>query len=247
MSDWDFTTPQPDYERLQTAGPSEILTWASETIDRLAMATSFQASGLVQLHLLRAIRPDIPVLFLDTGFHFTETLEFRDRIVEMWDLKLVVLTGEHDGPTRQAEVYGPELYRREPDLCCRINKVEPLQFALEEYDAWVSGIRRDQSPLRARTPVIEAQLLPSGTEILKLHPLANWTRGDVDSYIRRHGIPTHPLLEQAFGCIGCWQCTRALRAGETERDGRWDGFAKTECGIHTFGKQDAARETEAEQ
>jgi phosphoadenosine phosphosulfate reductase len=243
----EFTTPHPDYGRLEAAGPHEILAWASDTIDRMALATSFQASGLVLLHLLRDIRPDIPVLFLDTGFHFGETLEFRDRIVEIWDLKLVVLTGNHGGPEGQAARHGPELYRRDPDLCCRINKVEPLQLALEEYDAWVSGIRRDQSPLRARTPVIEAQLLPSGNEILKLHPLANWAREDVNSYLRRHAIPTHPLLERGFGATGCWPCTRALRAGETDRDGRWDGFAKSECGIHTFGKKEGARETEAEQ
>jgi phosphoadenosine phosphosulfate reductase len=243
----DFATPPSDYERLEQAGPRQILAWAADRVDRLAVATSFQSSGLVLLHHLLDIRPDVPVLFLDTGFHFQETLEFRDRIVESWDLKLVVVSGSHGSPRRQAEIYGPELYKRDPDLCCRINKVEPLQRALEEYDAWVSGIRRDQSPLRARTPVLEAQLLPSGNEILKLHPLANWTRAAVASYIRNHEIPTHPLLERGFGAIGCRPCTRALKLGETERDGRWDGFAKTECGIHTFGRRDVVRETEAEQ
>jgi phosphoadenosine phosphosulfate reductase len=247
MSIREYTSPDADYERLQRAGPREILEWAAGTVDRLAVATSFQSSGLVLLHYLLEIRPDLPVLFLDTGFHFPETLEFRDRIVGMWDLKLVVVSGAHGGPQGQTETYGAELYKRDPDLCCRINKVEPLQEALEEFDAWVSGIRRDQSPLRARTPVVEAQLLPSGNEILKLHPLANWTRAAVDAYIGRHGIPRHPLLEQGFGAIGCWPCTRALKNGESDRDGRWDGFAKTECGIHTFGRRDFVRETEAEQ
>jgi phosphoadenosine phosphosulfate reductase len=247
MTQWALTAPQADYERLDRAAPQEILRWAAASVERLALATSFQSSGLVLLHMLRRIRADVPILFLDTGFHFPETIAFRDRIVELWDLRLVVLAGEHRSPDRQAELYGRELYRRDPELCCRINKVEPLQRSLEEHDAWVSGIRRDQSPFRARTPVLEAQLLPSGNEILKIHPLANWTFEDVDDYIRRYEIPTHPLLERGFGAIGCWPCTRALRAGETERDGRWDGFAKTECGIHTFGRPNTIREMEAEQ
>jgi phosphoadenosine phosphosulfate reductase len=247
MTQWALTAPQADYERLDRATPREIMAWAAASVERLALATSFQSSGLVLLHMLRDIRADVPILFLDTGFHFPETIAFRDRIVEMWDLRLVVLAGEHGSPERQAQLHGRELYRRDPELCCRINKVEPLQRSLEEHDAWVSGIRRDQSPLRARTPVLEAQLLPSGNEVLKIHPLANWTFEDVDDYIRRYEIPTHPLLERGFGAIGCWPCTRALRAGESERDGRWDGFAKTECGIHTFGRPNTIRKMEAEQ
>jgi phosphoadenosine phosphosulfate reductase len=238
-----FASPDGDYDLLQEAHPHGVLDWAATTVDRLAVATSFQASGLVILHLLRDIRPDLPVLFLNTGFHFPETLEFRDRIVEMWDLKLVELTGEHGTPERQAELYGQRLFERDPNRCCHINKVAPLQNALEEYDAWISGLRRDQSPLRAATPVVEAQMLPSGTEVLKIHPLANWTKADVMGYIAMHDIPTNPLLERGFGSIGCWPCTRAVGAGEDERAGRWDGYDKTECGIHTFGK---THQTEAE-
>lgn len=241
----DFVSPDSHYADLDQAHPYTILQWASETIDRLAIATSFQASGLVLLHLLKDLRPDIPVLFLNTGFHFPETLAFRDRIVDEWNLKLVELTGAHGAnPQLQAAQYGEELFLRDPDKCCFINKVAPLQVALEEYDAWISGLRRDQSPLRSETPVLEAQLLPSGNEVIKIHPLARWTRDDVKGYISMHDIPTHPLLERGFASIGCQPCTRALRDGETERAGRWEGFNKTECGIHSFGK---THETEAEQ
>ena len=242
-----FASPESGYSDLEKAHPRTVIAWAAETIDRLAVATSFQSSGLVILHLLKDVRPDVPVLFLDTGFHFTQTLEFRDRIAELWDLKVVTLTGEHGSPERQAELHGPDLYRSDPDRCCFINKVRPLQAALEEYDGWMSGLRRDQSPLRAGTPTIEAQLLPSGSEVLKIHPLATWTRPRVESYVKRHGIPTHPMLEQGFASIGCLPCTRAVRDGEDARAGRWDGLAKTECGIHSFGRGSGPFETEAEQ
>ena len=247
MRDNRFASPDLDYANLETADPSEILAWTASTVDRLAVATSFQSSGLVILHMMRSISPDVPVLFLDTGFHFPETLAFRDQIVEEWDLKLVDLVGDHGSPKRQAEIYGPELYKRDPNKCCAINKMEPLQAALEEYDGWISGLRRDQSPLRADTPIVEAQMLPSGNEVLKIHPLAHWTGGDVAAYVEAHAIPTHPLLERGFRSIGCWPCTRAVAADEAERAGRWDGFTKTECGIHSFGKASGPRQTEAEQ
>jgi phosphoadenosine phosphosulfate reductase len=242
-----FVSPDVHYSELEDAEPRGILAWAAGTIDRLAVATSFQSSGLVILHLVQEIRPDVPVLFLDTGFHFPETLAFRDEIAERWDLKLVDLRGEHGTPERQAAIYGTGLYRRDPERCCYINKVLPLQRALEEYDGWISGIRRDQSPLRAETPIVEAQMLPSGNEVLKIHPLAHWSKQQVDDYLAEHDIPTHPLLEQGFASIGCWPCTRPVKAGELERAGRWDGFGKTECGIHSFGIPFGPRETEAEQ
>jgi phosphoadenosine phosphosulfate reductase len=242
-----FASPDSHYSDLERAHPRSILEWAAATIDRLSVATSFQSSGLVILHLLQEIRGDVPVLFLDTGWHFAETLEFRDRIAEMWDLKVVNLTGEHGSSERQVEWYGPKLYERDPDRCCFINKVRPLQEALEEYDGWMSGLRRDQSPLRAGTPIVEAQMLPSGAEVLKIHPLARWSRARVDAYIERNEIPIHPLLERGFASIGCWPCTRAIGGAEDERAGRWDGIAKTECGIHSFGRSSGSIETEAEQ
>jgi phosphoadenosine phosphosulfate reductase len=247
MSDHQFVTPRIDYETLEDADPRTILDWACGTIDRLAVATSFQSSGMVILHLITQMRPDTPVLFLETGFHFAETLEFRERVTSMWGLNLVDLTGEHETPERQAEIHGPALYRRDPDKCCLINKVEPLQRALEGYDGWISGIRRDQSPLRAHTPIVEAQTLPSGNEVLKIHPLANWGRADVDEYMKAYDIPSHPLLERGYPSIGCWPCTQRVDAGADERSGRWNGFSKSECGIHSIGKPHGPRQTEAEQ
>ena len=241
-----FISPPADYEVLQGADPRAVLKWVDAAAGSVAVATSFQSSGLVILHLMKEIRPRIQVLFLETGFHFPETLAFRDRIAELWDLNLTNIRGPHGSADAQAVQFGPELYRRDPDRCCFINKVAPLQEALEGYDAWVSGIRRDQSPLRAETPVVEAQLLPSGREVLKVHPLATWSKEDVTSYIREHDIPTHPLLERGFTSIGCWPCTRTITPGESERAGRWDAFEKTECGIHSFGKL-GGRASEAEQ
>jgi phosphoadenosine phosphosulfate reductase len=174
-------------------------------------------------------------------------MEFRLQIADAWDLKLIDLRGDHGSPERQAAIHGPELYRRDPDKCCFINKVEPLQKALEEFDGWISGIRRDQSPFRAETPLVEAQMLPSGNEVLKIHPLAHWSKEDVESYLEQHDIPTHPLLEKGYRSIGCYPCTRAVANGEDERAGRWDGLDKTECGIHGFGKPLGPMMTEAEQ
>lgn len=221
--------------------PREILEWACSSLKRLAVATSFQSSGLVILDLLQDIRPDLPVLWLNTGFHFPETLEFRRRITERWDLRLVELRGAHKTPEKQAEIYGDALYGRDPDLCCSINKVRPLQEALEEYDGWISGLRRDQSAQRSTVKISQPQVLRSGRVVLKVHPLANWTEGDVQAHLRRRGIPTHPLLEEGYASIGCWPCTRPLGEGEEGRSGRWAGTDKNECGIHTIATAVDAR------
>lgn len=239
-----FASPDINYEMLERAHPREILAWAATGIERLAIATSFQSSGLVILHLLQSIRPGLPVLFLDTGFHFEESLAFKQRITALWDLEVVELRGEHESVAEQNRRHGPDLFARDPDRCCFINKVEPLQRALQDFDGWISGLRRDQSPLRASTPIIEAQMLPSGEEVIKIHPLAGWTRDDVEDYLTRHDIPTHPLIEQGFASVGCWPCTKAASSNNGDRDGRWQGFDKTECGIHSFGR---SRESEAEQ
>jgi phosphoadenosine phosphosulfate reductase len=215
--------------------PTEVLQRTVFNVRRLAVVTSFQSSGLVILHMLRENGTMPPVLFLETGFHFDETLAFVEEISALWDLQPVRLRGAHGSVKGQDKLYGPELYRRDPEQCCLINKVRPLQLALEKYDGWISGLRRDQASTRADTPIIETQQLPSGRTILKIHPLAYWTEEDVQNYIRRYNIPTHPLLEEGFASIGCWPCTRPVQAGEDKRAGRWDGFLKVECGIHTFG------------
>lgn len=243
----EFASPDAHFSELAEAPPQEILRWAFGTIDNVAVATSFQSSGLVILHMTRALGLRPPVLFIDTGFHFPETIDFRMRIAAEWDLHVVDVRGKHGSPEGQAALYGPELYRRDPEKCCFVNKVEPLQRELESYDGWISGIRRDQSPLRAETPTMEAQMLQSGKEVLKIHPLAHWNKGDVSRYVADHAIPTHPLLEQGFRSIGCAPCTRATLPGEDDRAGRWSDLSKTECGIHLFGRPNSPRQSEAEQ
>lgn len=230
----------------EPAHPRRLLQHIAAHVDRLAVATSFQASGLVILHLLRDIRPGVPVLFLDTGFHFVETLEFGRRIAELWELDVVELRGEHGSVHGQNQLFGSQLYRRDPDLCCTINKVQPLQRALEDYDGWISGLRRDQSPLRVRAPFADKQRLPSGREILTFHPLAHWTKKNVEAYVDEHNIPTNPLTEIGFASIGCWPCTATIGPDEDDRAGRWRGLSKSECGIHTFGRPGGPKETEAE-
>jgi phosphoadenosine phosphosulfate reductase len=241
-----FASPDVHFAELAEAEPQEVLRWAFGTIGNVAVATSFQSSGLVILHMARELGLRPPVLFLDTGFHFAETLAFRREMESLWDLDVVDVRGEHGSAEGQAAVHGPALYRRDPEKCCFINKVAPLQAALEAYDGWISGIRRDQSPLRAETPTMEAQMLQSGKEVLKIHPLAHWSRDDVAAYVTEHAIPTHPLLEQGYLSIGCAPCTRAVLPGEDERAGRWSDLSKTECGIHLFGKPHGPRQSEAE-
>ncbi len=238
LADSRQMTGNSSYGLEDSTDPREILEWATSALRRLVVTSSFQSSGLVILHMMRDIHPGIPVVFLETGFHFPETLRFRDEIVERWGLELIVLRGEHGSVGRQNEVYGPELYRRDPDRCCTINKVEPLQETLEDYDGWISGLRRDQSEGRSSVRIVQTRLLSSGRAIAKIHPLANWSRQDAESYLERHDIPTHPLLEKGYASIGCWPCTRPVADGEDERAGRWSDRDKLECGLHTFGQVD---------
>ena len=217
--------------RFERQEPEAILRWALETVDRIAIASAFQAEGTCVLHMATRIRPDVPVLFLETGFHFPETLAFRERLAERLSLNVTELRGDHTPETQAAE-YGDRLYERNPDLCCHLNKVVPFTRALHEYDAWVTALRRDSAPTRANTPIVERYELEPGRPMLKVNPVARWTRGDVWRYLAEHDLPHNPLYERGFAQIGCWPCTRAIRDGEGERAGRWDGSAKVECGLH---------------
>jgi phosphoadenosine phosphosulfate reductase len=164
------------------------------------------------------------VIFLDTRFHFPETYAFKQRFVEQYGLNLVELTPLTDP--------GP-LYKTDPDRCCFIRKVEPLERAMVGFDALISAVRQDQSDSRAATEVVEYHEV-AGRPIVKVFPLARWSRADVWRYIRENGVPYHPLLDQGYSSIGCWPCTRPTAPGEGERAGRWSGMGKTECGLHTF-------------
>lgn len=213
---------------LEGAPAERIIEWAAETFgSRFCVTSSF--ADAVLTHLASRVVPGIEVIFLDTGLHFPETLRVRDQVtksipVTVRSIRPTLTVGQQDGE------YGPRLFSRDPDSCCHMRKVEPLQKALAEYDAWAAGLRRDESPSRARTPVVHFEY---AREKVKVNPLAAWTQSDVDGYIARHQVPVNQLLEQGYGSVGCWPCTRRTLPGEDVRAGRWAMFDKTECGLHS--------------
>jgi phosphoadenosine phosphosulfate reductase len=193
------------------------------------ITSSFQAEDVVVLHMVRAIVPRIPVLFLETGYHFPETLAYRDRIAAEWDLNLVNVL-----PVRSVEEQESEfglLYQNAPDRCCALRKVEPLFRALAPYDVWITGLRREQSKSRANLQQEESFTLPGGHALIKLSPLAEWSTRDVWKYGEAHGIPFLPLYEKGYTSIGCAPCTALPFDPNDPRSGRWSG-RKLECGIH---------------
>jgi phosphoadenosine phosphosulfate reductase len=177
------------------------------------------------------IRPDAPVLFLETGFQFAETLAFKAQLTDLLDLNVIDVVGEHTVESQERE-FGPRLYERDPTFCCEINKVRPMFEALRGLDAWITSVRRDSSPTRATTPIVERYELEPGNDIVKVNPMANWTRPQVWRYLKEHDLPHNPLYDLGYSSIGCAPCTRLRFAGEPERAGRWAGIAKWECGIH---------------
>jgi len=210
---------------LKGAKPEQILGWALATFpSRAAVTVSFGGGGIVLAHMLSQVDRRVPVLFLDTGFHFPQTLAFKDRFAERYGLNVIDLHPATDP--------GP-LFRTDPDRCCHIRKVEPLERALVNYDGWISAVRSDQTDHRAAIEVLEYHLAGEHP-IVKVYPLAGWSRDQISGYLREHDVPHHPLMDQGFTSIGCWPCTRATRPGEPERAGRWSGMGKTECGLHTF-------------
>jgi phosphoadenosine phosphosulfate reductase len=213
--------------QLDGAPPEEILAWAWTVLaPDVAATSSFQTQSLPLLHLIARTVPDLPVYFLDTGFHFAETLAFRDALMAHLGVRVVTLQPllGHGGFKRQ---HG-ELYRTNPDLCCHLNKVEPWQQIKQGLRGWISGIRRDQTANRHDTPI----LTRAANGQIKVCPLAAWSEADIWRYIHRHDLPVHPLASQGYLSIGCAPCTRPVTAGEESRAGRWAGTAKTECGLH---------------
>ncbi len=214
-------------DHLETLHPTAVLRWGWEALaGSLCATSSFQTQSAPLLHMIAQAVPGTPVLFLDTGFHFPETLRYRDELVERLGLRLVSV-GSRLGHAAFLQEHG-QLYRRDPDLCCYLNKVEPLERALKPFRGWVAGVRRDQTDHRRNTAI--AAWTDDGT--LKLNPMATWTDEDVQTYIRDHELPEHPLSQKGYHSIGCAPCTRPVRAGEDLRAGRWAGVAKTECGLH---------------
>jgi phosphoadenosine phosphosulfate reductase len=192
------------------------------------VTSSFQNEDMIVTRLVREQRPEIPVLFLDTGYHFAETYAYRDRMAAEWGLNLVNLLPRQTVTQQEAE-FGI-LYQSAPDKCCGFRKVEPLFGAVANYDVWFTGLRREQSPTRANLKPIDDFRLPAGKELRKVSPLAMWTGREVWAYMKEHGIPMLPLYDRGYTSIGCEPCTTPP-SGEDARSGRWGG-KKLECGIH---------------
>ena len=216
---------------LETASPQEILRWAAERFaPRFTMATAFGPEGMTIIHMLAEIAPDTPIFNLDTGYQFPETLELRERIKQRYGIEV-----EMKKPDLTVEAYeqlhGGPVYKKDPHRCCLDRKISLLRDAAQGMHAWASGIRRDQSPDRARAPIVGWD---KRFEIVKVSPLATWTKKEVWAMIVDNDIPYNPLHDQGYTSVGCRPCTRSVMFGEDERAGRWSGFAKTECGLHTL-------------
>lgn len=216
---------KPYQTELDTAYPQDILKWAHEHYgDKLVVVTSFQITGIVTLHMLRQITDNVQVMTLDTGLLFPETYQLIDDVESALDITVQRIKPELSLPT-QAREYGSLLWETNPNQCCNLRKTIPLRHALQPYDAWVTGLRRDQSPSRANTSVIDWD---TRNDMLKVMPFATWTEDMLWTYLNAHDLPYNPLHDRGYPSIGCYTCTLSGKG----RDGRWANSVKTECGIH---------------
>jgi phosphoadenosine phosphosulfate reductase len=222
-----------DLERLEPPTAEELVeaVLASSIESRVCLTCSFQAEDIIVLDLLRKRLPAIPVLFLETGYHFAETYEFRDKLTREWKLNLVNVVPKRTVAEQEAEL--GILYREEPTKCCQFRKVEPLLAALQPFEIWFTGLRREQSPSRKNLKRIEQHRLPVGKTLLKVSPLADWNWAQVWEYTGAHGLSYLPQYDQGYLSIGCQPCTTIPEDPQNPRSGRWSG-RKLECGIHTF-------------
>lgn len=217
-------------ERLEGATPQDILRWAvARFAPRFTMATAFGPEGMVLIHMLAEIAPATLIFNLDTGYQFPETLELRERVRQRYGIEV-----EWKRPELSVEQYealhGGPLYKTDPDRCCFDRKIRQLQDAIRGMHAWASAIRRDQSADRASAPIVGWD---RKFQLVKVSPLANWSKSQVWTMITDHDIPYNPLHDRGYPSVGCWPCTRAVLFGEDDRAGRWSGFSKTECGLHS--------------
>ena len=213
---------------------------ANRTSDA-CVTNSFQAEDMVVLHLVRQVAPEIPVLFLDTGYHFKATYEYRDRMAAEWQLNLHNILPARTVAEQEAE-FGI-LNQTAPDRCCALRKVGPLFAALEPYGVWFTGLRRQQAKTRANLQTVENFALPTGKQLVKLSPLAEWHTRDVWQYAEQHGIPLLPLYDLGYSSIGCEPCTSLPVSADDPRSGRWGGH-KVECGIHIQPAAEAGGQAE---
>lgn len=219
-------------QSFESKQPQDVLAAALERYaPRIVLACSFGAEDVVLVDMVHRINPGVPLFYLDTDFLFPETYTTRDRIVQHYELKpaQVIQVKPLLTPERQAELHGNALWTREPDQCCQLRKVEPLTRVLTGFDAWITGIRRDQAPSRANAGLIEWD---QKFQLVKINPLARWTWSDVWTYIKVYEVPYNPLHDQQYPSIGCTHCTAPVAPGEDPRAGRWKQFTKTECGLH---------------
>jgi phosphoadenosine phosphosulfate reductase len=212
---------------LDGANALDLLRWTDENFaGNYVVASNMQDAVLVDL--AAKVRPGVDILFLDTGYHFVETIGTRDAVEAVYDVNVVNVTPEHTVP-EQDELHGKDLFARQPNECCRMRKVEPLGRALRGYSAWVTGIRRVEAPTRANAPLIT---FDEAFGLVKINPLAAWSDQDMQDYIDQHGVLVNPLVYEGYPSIGCAPCTAKPVDGADPRSGRWQGLSKTECGLH---------------
>ncbi|MBF6229148.1 phosphoadenylyl-sulfate reductase [Nocardia abscessus] len=213
---------------LDGASATELLRWTEDTFGTNYIVASNMQDGVL-VHLAAGIRAGVDVLFLDTGYHFAETIGTRDAVEAVYGVNVVNVRPEHT-VAEQDQLLGKDLFAREPNECCRLRKVLPLQKSLAGYNAWVTGIRRVEAPTRANAPLIS---FDEAFGLVKINPIAPWSDDEMQDYIEKHGILVNPLVEEGYPSIGCAPCTRKPEPGSDPRSGRWAGLAKTECGLHT--------------
>jgi phosphoadenosine phosphosulfate reductase len=220
---------------LETADPQEILRWAVDRFaPRFTMATAFGPEGMVLIHMLAEIAPDTPIFNLETGYQFKETLELRERVKQRYGIEVALVKPQLSVAQYEA-MHGGPLYKINPNQCCYDRKIKQLYAAIKGKHAWASAIRRDQSPDRAKAPIAGWD---KKFHLVKVSPLANWTKSQVWKLITDYDIPYNPLHDEGYTSIGCWPCTRAVLLGEDDRAGRWSGSARTECGLHSLEDED---------
>jgi phosphoadenosine phosphosulfate reductase len=214
-------------KELEDASAEEVIRWATDTFGTRICITSSMSDAVI-VHLASAIRPGIDVVFLDTGYHFPETIGTRDAVSAVYPVNLINVTPSRTVAEQDADL-GPRLYGRNPDLCCYLRKVEPLERALSGYDAWITGVRREETMSRRTTRVVE---FDEKRQMVKVNPIVSWTSEQVDEYIAANGVLVNPLVYDGYPSIGCRTCTMRVAPGADPRSGRWAGTGKTECGIH---------------
>lgn len=213
---------------LETASAEEIVAYAIDTFPNITFACSFGAEDVVLVDMIQKLRPGTDIFYLDTDFHFQETYDVRDELEAHYGIKFIQVKPALT-PEEQAEKHGDELWKSEPNVCCNIRKVEPLTQILSKYEAWITGIRRDQAPTRANAKKVEYD---TKFGLVKFNPIASWTSEDVWDYIRTNNVIYNRLHDNHYPSIGCEHCTRQVMPGEDPRAGRWSGSEKTECGLH---------------